>query len=561
MKNFILFLFLFFLTNSCFPAIEKPDDYFYAINKKVSAVVDEPEEVKKIYTRELQKYKKYRTKKYLISSKYVELSLRKKDKHILVYELLKLNDDKYDYVSIACNYNLALQFEFSSPELALQFLNKAIQLDERSGEKYFLPHLYHQKGRWYYNKKNYKKALFYFNECLKNLNRKETLYVASMHNNFGLCFDKMNNTKLAIEKTRKAINILENKPSKTKEERLFLYFIKGNLGGYFFKLKDYSSAEKLLSQELNFYITENYSSEMINPSKQLFELYTITNDKEHLKKLIDFLKEGESRLKTTDRIEINKIFQKYYAGINNLENLKIYSARLSQLNDENTSKTTQELSETSDRLNNFIIKNINQQYAYQKRKNILLTSVIFLAIITFAFFILNIKTRNKRKHDSLERQKMILENNKKMLEKDIKLQNEKIKSLYHSLNLKIETEKAFLNSLKNIKKQNNFQTEEVLKDLLLKVNNLIQVDKRNYDLISECTLQNEYFVNRLSEKVPNLTNLELKLCMYFRLNLSSKKISSFENTTPNTIRVYKTKIKTKIGLDRETSLDTYLKTI
>jgi DNA-binding CsgD family transcriptional regulator len=354
---------------------------------------------------------------------------------------------------------------------------------------------------------------------------------------------------------------LENKPPKTKEERLFLNFIKGNLGGYFFKLKDYSSAEKLLSQEFNFYIAENYSSEMINPSKQLFELYTITNDKENLKKLIIFLKEAESRLKTTERIEINKIFQKYYAGINNLENLKVYSEKLAQLNDENTTKTTQELSETSDRLNNFIIKNVNQKYDYQKRKNILLTAVTLLTIIIFAFFLLNIKNRSKRKHNSLETQKIILENNKKILEKDIKIQNEKIKNLYHSLNLKIETEKAFLTSLKNIKKQNNFQTEEVLRDLLLKVNNLIQVDKRNYELISECSLQNEHFVSRLSEKVPNLTNLELKLCMYFRLNLSSKEISSFENTTPNTIRVYKTKIKTKIGLDKETSLDTYLKAI
>ncbi|WP_027378983.1 tetratricopeptide repeat protein [Chryseobacterium daeguense] len=562
MKFSLLYLYLFILFTSCLPSEKEANDYFQHLNNQISAVRDNPVEIQKIYDREYAKYKQHGSNQYLIGTKYVELSLRRNEEDVLVYELLKLNNDKYDYISISCNYNLALQFEFTSPELAEEFLNKAIELDQKTGQKYFLPHLFHLKGRMYYSKKDYKKALFYFNECLKNVNPKEQIFVSSMHNNFGLCYNKMNDTHRAIEETRIAIKILEDIPKRDKQEELFLNFIKGNLGGYFLKLKDYNTAEKILSKELEFYIENNYSHESINPSIELAKIYSITNQTQKLESLIEAFKKREAKLNSvSERIDINKIIQKYYADTNDLRNLKVYSDKITTLNDENSEITAQNLTEKTNLLNNYIIKNVNQKYDYQKRKNLLLTIIISLTIITFLVLLTNIRNRNKREREKNEKQKIILENKKEILEKDIKIQDEKIKNLYHSLNLKIETEKAFLDSLRKIKKQKNTDPEEVLKDLLLKVNNLIHVDKRNFDLINECSAQNKEFLDRLSDRFPILTNMELKLCVYFRLNLSSKEISSFENTTPNTIRVYKTKIKTKLGLDRETSLDIYLKNI
>jgi DNA-binding CsgD family transcriptional regulator len=48
------------------------------------------------------------------------------------------------------------------------------------------------------------------------------------------------------------------------------------------------------------------------------------------------------------------------------------------------------------------------------------------------------------------------------------------------------------------------------------------------------------------------------MCSYFKLHLKSKEIAQIESITNGTVRVYKNKIKHKIGLDTEKNLNDYL---
>ncbi|KXH85890.1 helix-turn-helix transcriptional regulator [Chryseobacterium kwangjuense] len=52
-------------------------------------------------------------------------------------------------------------------------------------------------------------------------------------------------------------------------------------------------------------------------------------------------------------------------------------------------------------------------------------------------------------------------------------------------------------------------------------------------------------------KFPFLTTQEKKFCVYYKLNLSSKEISLLEGVTEGTVRVYKTRIKNKMGIDND----------
>jgi DNA-binding CsgD family transcriptional regulator len=554
--------------NSCTRPQNELNQYFFDINQEVSIAVDEhqPERIKAIYDRELKKYKEFKTNQYLISSKFVELSLYQnnynKKKQLLLYKLIQINNGQYNYISIVCNYHLSIQYENTSPELSLEFLNKAICLDEKSKKKYFLPHLYHQKGRYYYKSKDYNKALIYFNKSLKALDKNNILFIASMHNNFALCYYKLGKTNLAIKETNRAIQLLKEKKNKVAEDDLFLYYILGNLGDYYMELKNYDKAKELYNAEFNFDKSGNFLNEIMGPSKRLFNLLTLTNDHQGLKELIVYLIKKEEELVTIqDKIQANKFIQIYYANHNDFQNLKIFSEKGIKLNDQYKAQVEKSHMETSDLLNQYIIKNVNQKYDYEKKRSFLLKLVFFLSIILSATIIIYIITHNKKERELMENQKIILEDNKKLLEQDLEIQDQKLKNLYLRLNLKMETEKAFLESLKNLKKLRIQEPEQILKDLLLKVTNLLDIDKRDYDLLTESSLQNEHFIKKLSLQFSRLTKYELKLCVYFRLELSSKEIASFENTTPNTIRVYKTKIKTKIGLDKNSSLDQFLKSV
>lgn len=88
--------------------------------------------------------------------------------------------------------------------------------------------------------------------------------------------------------------------------------------------------------------------------------------------------------------------------------------------------------------------------------------------------------------------------------------------------------------------------------------NLIQIDGKQHEIIGESYIEHDDFMDKLANKYPLLTKRELKLCMYFRLDLSSKEISLIENIADGTIRVYKTKIKSKIGLEKDENLSSFL---
>ncbi len=567
-RTLIIFFAALFLMNSCHS--ENDNEYFRGIDKEVTETGRDYRKISTIYKRELKKYQRTHELKYLLSSKYVETSLYQESdpKRIsLVYELLRINDDENDYITIACNFFLALKIEETSPKLSLQFLNEAIKMDEKKGNHFFLPHLYHAKGRWYYSHQNYSIAQLYFGKALDNFKKSDTLYIASMYNNFALCKYKTGDVNTAIKMTKYGIKIIADIGPKVSEEKLlFMNTMKGNLGSLFFAKKNYGLAEKYYNDQIDFMLKiKKYQYNIVRNSEELFKLYKLTNQPEKENRLASLLIEILPNLTDTrNKILACAQLRRYYAKKNDIQNATLYSDKLDELNRKNNAEISKELDNLSDVLNGYIIKNINQKYDFaikdQQRKNMFLICFVLIIIIIFVNVILKIRERNKKEKERLEQMNFLLESSKENLEKDIQLQKGKIKNLHMNLNLKIETEKAFLENLKKIKRSKNIDAEETVKDLFFKINNLLQIDEKNNDFISESSEENAAFMQKLSEAYPFLSKHDLKLCVYFRLNLSSKEISLLENITPGSVRVYKAKIKSKIGLGKDEELSSFLNT-
>ena len=70
-------------------------------------------------------------------------------------------------------------------------------------------------------------------------------------------------------------------------------------------------------------------------------------------------------------------------------------------------------------------------------------------------------------------------------------------------------------------------------------------------------IHNEFY-RKLTDKFPDLTPNELKLCAFLRLNMSTKEISSLTFQTENSIMVARTRLRQKMGLTRNENLVTYL---
>lgn len=579
-KILTVLLFFMFVVSCNSSKKEEANNYFNRINEDVSKIVNQPQKIKELKDREDKKYASTHERKYQISSKYIELfydfnnSADKNDEFSLsqipiVYELLILNNNEYDFITIACNFNLAHQFEHKSPKLSMQFLNDAIKLDEKSGKKFYLPHLYHLKGRLFFNEKKYSQALIYFKKALQNYDktRRNLIYISSMHNNFALSYEKMGRTNLAIHETKEAIATLEKGKNLNLNETSFLENMKGSMGFYYYKMKDYAAAERLLFEEFSFYKDKRlFHHESVDNLTKLFKLYSETSQNSKLKEIVEYGRSIEPKIQSIpDKILIDEMAQSYFLKMNDPQSVKSLCNELILLHDKNDENSTQKLTYISDMLNSFIIRIIDQKHQYrindQKVKNRLMMIAVCIVVIIFGTTIYIIRNTSKKEKELAEKEKIILMKNKEILEQDLKRHEEKITNLHLNLNLKIETEKTFLENIRKIKKSKNIDAEQTITDLFLKINNLIQIDKKNYDLINESSRENKQFIQKLSERFPLLTNNELKFCVYYKLDFSSKEISLLENITDGSARVYKTKIKNKMNIGKESSLNIFLKSI
>ncbi|WP_162265922.1 tetratricopeptide repeat protein [Chryseobacterium kwangjuense] len=538
---------------------QSDNDYFFELSKEISHIQDHPEKIKMLYKREIKKLRQTNDFKFLISSRYIQLFFYLKEplqQIPLTYELLSINDNRYPFISIACNFSLALKFEKYSPKLAMQYIDKAITENEKLGKRYMLPHIYHAKGRFFFNASDYQNAKLFFEKALKLYDSGEKLYIASMYNNFALIDEKLNSTDSAIKNLEKGIEILKNDTLQTKEKKIFLDRMTGNLGYYYFKTKEYRKAEELLLQEFNSNKKNFDYSRLIKTSQHLCDLYYTTLREDKILELITFLKEIEPKLENiSDKITLNEIIRNYYFTQNDLIHLKLYSKKIEKLNhifNEENSKKIQILSDT---LNHYLVKSIDEKYEFneklQKKKFNFSLIIGLIILFTSIIIIISLINRNKSQKE-ISLQKNII------LEKNINLYREKIKYLQQSIFLKMEAEKIFIDNLREIKKEGSINPEKLIKHSFLKINKLMEIDIRNFDLISESYAENEEFLINLSAIYPQLTNKEKKLCIYFRMDLSSKEIAALENTSEGTVRVYKTKIRNKMTDDKDISLHTLL---
>jgi DNA-binding NarL/FixJ family response regulator len=66
------------------------------------------------------------------------------------------------------------------------------------------------------------------------------------------------------------------------------------------------------------------------------------------------------------------------------------------------------------------------------------------------------------------------------------------------------------------------------------------------------------YLTTLKTKFPQLSNTDLKLCAYLRLNLSSKEIAQLLNISLKGVEVSRYRLRKKLGLATEVNLHDFL---
>lgn len=496
------------------------------------------------------------------------LNLNQKINNLLY--IINKSDKKNIKLIAYANYGLAsLLIQNNSGEIALEYNKNVLNLLRQEPDLELKKLTFNQMGLIKLQMKDFQNAKIYFYKAFKTDKNSSNFFSATILSNIAACDFETKNYLKAGKLFKQGIALLSS--SKSETELKYLAILKGNLGSINQKIKNNEIAKENLWYEIDYFCSRNLFLPFLNESfNDLLDIYLSESNPQKLDELINIInKHGKNQTELNAIFEYKKLLLKYYKKIGN--------QRLSQLTAEEIIDLQQKIKEdvqnNTKKVNSSFYSNKidfinstfnNEEIIFNKelqQKKIVNYSIIIFTILISLSLLYLLKQRNlKLKNiELINRQTSEIDNAKRtIVEKELKLKKEMVSNLSIFLNLKTETEKAFLKNFKELKRKKNQDPENIFRELQNSVINLMNVDKSNLDILNTIEQENTDLIEKIQLKFPFLNKLECQLCSYFRLGLNSKEISSITNLTSGTIRVYKVKIKQKLNLSEEHNLNQYL---
>jgi len=199
--------------------------------------------------------------------------------------------------------------------------------------------------------------------------------------------------------------------------------------------------------------------------------------------------------------------------------------------------------------------------------------IIFYVFIIAGSFYLYYKWNKIRYIQKLKLQEEELKHQKKILEIELKAENELNVQEYqkHILELEIQTKSSEVagKSLSIAKQsemiddiQKILENETDMNKLKSEINKAIKINainKHEWEIFETNLNQiHNEFISSLAKKYPNLTPKDIKLCVYLKMNLSSKEIAPLMNITFRGVELHRYRLRKKLGLSPDENLNKFM---
>ncbi len=470
-----------------------------------------------------------------------------------------LDIEKRPLEAITINLSVGNRYvEKDKYAMAMKYYLEGIDISEKNGIKNMLPNLYNNLGIVYLNTNKAEKALNYYSKALQLFKeRNDTSNYAGTTTNIGSIYIELGQNDIAKKYYKNGYDIFKEIGS--LEGMAHSVFKLGLLELY---QKKYDSAlinlkkslelqkeiEIVISGSKSFFLAETY----INMGIAAYYLDSIPESK-------GYLMEGYGIANSTNQFRLISLASKYLSSLyknNNdyktaldyYEVFKQYSD--SSLNEESIRNLAQtELQhEFESRLKE---EELRQTIRMQqvKRRNliyILISGGLFLLLV-IAGLLLRLEKIKKHETD--------LKN--KNLEEKLEHTNKELTTYVMYLLRKNEFIISIAEKLKiariEAKTENKKVMSEMIKELESNSSNLSWEE-------FEVRFQKVYtgFYKTLNTKFPDLTPNELRLCAFFRLNMTTKEIAAITYQSINSITVARYRLRKKLNISSDENLVNFL---
>lgn len=455
---------------------------------------------------------------------------------VLAIELAIKNDMKNEE-AIASGVMAILFAEIGDYDKSAQYNFKALKLFEETGNTVEIGITSGNIAADMLVQKNYPKALDYMQKALKiaeSLDDKPG--IAQQYNNIaGFYFNSIGNYKKSLEFYAKSLRVNREINDQTQIGVNLL-----NIGYCWFQLNKIDSARIYFNKANDVFVKTGSSRLIANGELALANYYNEIRDfNESLVHSIKALNLGKQTDSKETIAEASEIIYKTYLDKGDTISAFRYADMNYRIND-----TLQNLQSQK------TLFKLEYQYNYEKRdkerqlkaqRNYYIMGFIILGLLSFTGMVLLFYSRQKIKmrNSELQKQKIAADLNFKNKELTINLmalmkKNELLADVSKKLIKieKIDSPDELSKSVKALNKEIKQTTDDkIWKEFSLRFNQT-----------------NSEFYDSLTTKYPDLTQNELKLCAYLRLNMTSKEIAELTGQRILTLENARYRLRKKLGI-------------
>ncbi|MDC6405601.1 MULTISPECIES: tetratricopeptide repeat protein [Maribacter] len=428
-----------------------------------------------------------------------------------------------DPIDLARSYlNMGnLMFDVKNLEASNKYYQQSEEICIKYGLNDFIPKCWGNLAANYRYEGHYEKALEYHYKSITHFEKNPSIALTREYNNIGAVFDDMEN----FGKAKSYYSLALQHSEKYGEPQLKGLILR-NLGEMAMVEKNYNQAEEYMQQAMVIANSTGNIERLIRSYGKMAEIKAATNN---FKSAYEYRTKYNQLYDSLKGVEVTE-------RINNLE-----------------IKYQTEKKEAEIALQQEEIKTLSQEVEISNLKKGLYAGGMASALTVSGLLFFGFRQRIKKNKIEREKQEAIYQQEIEHKQKELASQtlhlvqkNTFIQELMENLeNIKNSPEKfkmEFRRIVMLLKKENASDKDwEVFKSYFAEVHN--------------------DFDQKLKTIYPDISEKEIRLAAFLRMNLTTKEIAATLNVLPDSILKSKYRLKKKLGLDKETDLNQFLNTL
>jgi len=498
---------------------------------------------------------------------------------------------------------------------SLLFLEQALKMANALHDNTLILRIENAIAVYYLNKDDYYKSMTYFTDALKKSEQSgKSIYTGMVLNGLGLVYYSLNDYDNSIKNLEQSCKIAREFREPRIEAAAYI-----NIGCCYMAKKDYSRAMYYNQKALNAFEKLNDSTSINKVIIDIGLIYKVTGKTPLAFSYFERAIQYARRINNDVLLGIALQDQgSLYAQQRNVplakkylhQSLKISSMIGPKSNEMNVLLALSEIAEKEkqwelshryykgyteikDSIINGDIQNkivelkwkydfqkkefenklLQKKYDLEKRQKFFLVVILifFLVIVLMIGIVINLAHKNLRKSYKLKdienkhlEEKIKTDEKINMLEKlhyqtEIESKNNELTSA----SLQLIAKNEFMRKISELVENNSPNASDApiyvgLKKML-KQNFNQEADWKQFKELFE-NVHKEFFI-KLKQICPGLSENELRLCAYLRVNLQNKEIAKMLNIYPETVITSRYRIRKKLGLDTKANLEDFIRSL